>query len=78
MSTNDTAAKPLTPQAQMVLDYLKTGRTLTNLIAMTSLRVHALPRRIADLIEAGHEIVKERKTDHHGAPYVTYSLKPAE
>jgi hypothetical protein len=68
-------SKALTPQAQMVLDYLKSGRTLTNLIAMTSLRVYALPRRIADLIEAGHEIVKDRKKDHIGADYVSYSLK---
>jgi hypothetical protein len=78
MSTTEDAPAPLTPQAQLVLDYLKSGRTLTNLIAMTSLRVYALPRRISDLTKAGHEIIKQRKTDHLGATYVAYSLKPAE
>jgi len=67
----------LSPQAKLVLDYLKTGRTLTNIIAMTTLKVYALPRRIADLTEAGYNILKERKRDFQGAAYVAYSL-PAE
>ena len=67
----------LSPQAEMVLKYLQSGRTLTNLIAVTSLRVYALPRRIKDLAEAGYAILRDRKTDHQGAPYVSYSLAPA-
>lgn len=76
----------LSPQARLVLDYLKSGRTLTVQIALNSLRVHALPRRIKDIKEwfatlqpgdefHGHTIGHANKKDHWGARYVSYSLK---
>jgi hypothetical protein len=80
------SATTLAPQAQMVLDYLKTGRALSNIIALTTLKVAALPRRIADVAEYlaalpegdplhGYTIGKERKRDFQDAAYVAYSLK---
>ena len=37
-------------------------------------RVRSLTRRIADLREAGHDIVSECRKDHLGQRYTRYSL----
>jgi len=37
-------------------------------------RVRSLTRRIADLREAGHDIVSEWRKDHLGQRYTRYSL----
>lgn len=45
--------KPLSEQAQLVLDTLKSGRSLTNMVALTALGVGSLTSRIAELRKAG-------------------------
>ncbi len=68
----------MTPQQELLLDYLKEGRTLTNVIAATNLGVQSVSRRITELQDLGYEIEKTWKQDHFGKRYVTYSLKMDE
>lgn len=62
------------PQAMLVHDYLKSGRKLTNLAALTSLGIGSLSRRITELRVAGHTILDEWGADHWGRRYKRYFL----
>lgn len=64
----------LTKQQEIVLDYLKHGRTLTNLVAITALGVGSLSSRIAELRRMGHNIVDRRETDGFGREFKKYDL----
>jgi hypothetical protein len=46
----------LTPQQERVMDYLKTGSTLTNVVALAALKIGSLSKRIAELRRMGYPI----------------------
>lgn len=65
----------LTPQCRTILKHLKKGHTITQRSALIDFGIAALPRRIADLKEAGYDI--ESVMEHNkltGQRYVRYSL----
>ena len=66
--------RPLSPQQQLILDYLKEDRTLTSQIAMINLGIYSLSRRITELIRLGYPIQTGWGTDHFGRRYKTYQL----
>lgn len=73
MSTFNTPK--LSPQTSLVLDYLKTGRKLTNLVALTNLAVGSLSTRIAELRKAGFEINDTWGEDHFERRYKQYWME---
>ena len=64
----------LSPQCTLVLEYLQSGRALTNLIAITNLGVGSLSSRVAELRTLGYDIVGTPKTDFSGQSYTSYTL----
>ena len=72
--TERTPIADLSPQQALVAEYLLSGRTLTNVIALTSLGVQSVSRRVTELREHGYKIEKVWKEDHFGNRYVTYVL----
>ena len=62
-------------QTEILLKHLKTVGSISNLEAIHVHRIHALPRRIADLKEQGYEFITERRKDVTGKRYVRYFLK---
>lgn len=72
--TTTTPTRSLSQHCQLVLDYLKSGRTLTNQIALNSLGVGSLSRRVTDLKERGVKVKKAWAKDHFGNRYLKYSL----
>ena len=73
--TKKSNTKALSPQASQVLDHLRNAGSITGVEAAAVLKVRHLPRRIADLREAGFSILSERKHDTQGQRYVRYWLK---
>lgn len=65
----------LSTQNQLILDYLKAGRTLSNQIAIVNLGIGSLSKRIAELREMGHKIKSEWAEDHFKKRYVRYTLE---
>lgn len=65
----------LMPQARLVFDYLASGRSLTNLVAMANLGVANLTTRIAELRKRGVKIAGEWKRDHNDRRYKSYSME---
>lgn len=65
----------LSPQAQTVLEYLRLGRALSVMTAITVLKVNSLTKRISELRAAGYAVEDEWAKDHHGGRYKKYSLK---
>jgi hypothetical protein len=68
----------LSPQVRTVLAHLTKHKSLTQAEAGTVYRIRALPRRIADLKEAGYKIRSEHKQDATGQRYVRYFLEGYE
>lgn len=66
--------KPLCPQAVELLSYLKRYDAITPLKASEELGISHLPRRIKDLKEHGHVIVKTFEAGYHGKRYARYEL----
>lgn len=64
----------LTPQAKQVLEHLLAEGTLTGAEAATVYKIRHLPRRIADLREAGWPIARELRKDRAGQRYARYFL----
>lgn len=65
----------LTPQARKVLQHLRQHGSLTQRSALIDLGVMALPRRIADLKEAGFDVVSVReKNKITGQRFARYEL----
>lgn len=62
-------------QTQTLLKHLKKVGSISNLEAIHVHRIHALPRRISDLEEQGHEFIRERRKDVTGKRYVRYFYK---
>lgn len=65
----------LSPQVRTVLAHLTKHKSLTQAEAGTVYRIRALPRRIADLKEAGYKIRSEHRQDATGQRYVRYFLE---
>lgn len=65
----------LTPQCQRILRVLKAGHTITQRSALMDFGIMALPRRIADLKEAGYAITSTmQKSPLTGQRYAQYTL----
>ena len=61
-------------QNQKILDHLQKTGSISWVEANDLYRVRSLTRRIADLREAGHQIVSEWRRDLLGQKYTRYSL----
>ena len=61
-------------QTQKILEHLTKVGSISWVEANDLYRVRCLPRRIADLRQAGHDIVSEWRKDHLGQRYTRYSL----
>lgn len=64
-------------QLDRLLKHLLSGRSITPLHARQHYGIEALPRRIADLKEAGHKIKVAYRIDPTGKRYAEYSLRRA-
>lgn len=62
----------LSTQQQIVWDYLKAGRTLTNTVALTCLGVGSLSSRIAELRKLGFPITDSDGVDRFERRYKKY------
>ena len=69
-----TSPKKLKPQARLVLDFLKSGRGLSNLIALVDLGVGSLTSRIAELKDAGYDIIAASHKTPNGKRFNVYRL----
>jgi len=70
-----TVTPALAPQTALVLNHLRAHGSLTQRSALIDLGVAALPRRIADLKEAGYPINTTRmKNKITGQRFVRYAL----
>lgn len=61
-------------QNQKILNHLVDVGSISFLEAWTLYSVRSLPRRIADLREAGFEIISVMKKDNTGQRYARYRL----
>ena len=61
-------------QYQLVLNHLVDVGSITFVEANDLYRIRSLTRRIADLREAGFQIISEWKKDNLGQRYTRYSL----
>lgn len=66
----------LGPQDKLVYEYLSTGRTLTNQVAIGNLGVGSLSRRITTLRRAGLDVVTSWGKDHFERRYKKYRINP--
>ena len=64
---------PALTQNQRILDYLKSGKTLTPLVALKKFGCFRLSARIFNLREEGHAIITENVT-RKGKTFAEYSL----
>jgi hypothetical protein len=60
---------------KLILDYLKTGHTLTPLEALNKFQCFSLSQRVTDLRQAGHPIVTTMITLPSGKRVAQYRLK---
>lgn len=66
----------LSYQARAVLDYLKSGKGLSNLIALTVLGIGSLSSRVSELKRAGYAIVAtSSRNPANGKRFSVYRLK---
>lgn len=65
---------PLSPQCKTVLEHLQSEGSITGAEAATVHRIRHLPRRIADLKDAGWSIHTDLKEDVTGQRYARYVL----
>lgn len=67
--------KSLSPQARKVLDFLATGKGLSNLIAISTLGVGSLSSRISELTRRGYEFEKvSHEHPTNGKRFTVYKL----
>lgn len=64
------------PQLTLVIEYLKSGRGLSGLIAHTVLGVTSLTTRIAELRKMGLPIAGKWHKDHSGKRFMVYKFDP--
>jgi len=65
-------------QQRKVYEFLRTGRTLTRLIAMTELGIQMVTTPVYALRAKGLDIITTIKKDHSGRRYGSYSLQQGE
>ena len=70
--------RTMAPQSRIVLDYLKSGKGLSNFIALGTLGVGSLSSRISELKRLGYDILSESRVSPHGKRYAVYHLKKGE
>lgn len=68
----------MTPQVRTVLKHLVKEGSITPMVAAGIYKVRSLPRRIADLKEAGVKIETELRKDATGQRYAFYSMDSKE
>lgn len=61
-------------QREKVLDYLMTGKNITNDKAMSLFQIRRLSAIIHVIREDGWDVVKEWKTSFNGSRYASYTL----
>jgi hypothetical protein len=61
-------------QENLILDHLKSGRSITPLDALNLYKCFRLGGRIFDLRKQGHKIVREMVKTSGGATVASYSL----
>lgn len=62
----------LAPSARKVYDYLMTGRTLTQLVAIGNLGVGSVTKRVSELRALGLDVKSEWQRDHNDKRYKKY------
>lgn len=67
----------LNPQAQLILDLMYNKGSVTAVEASAVYRVRALPRRIADIKEAGYKVRRVLLKDETGQRYARYYIDAA-
>ena len=67
----------LSPQQKLVYDYLMTGRTLSTMIAITSLSIGDVRTRIAELRKLGIAIKDKWAKDFGEGKYKQYFIEDA-
>lgn len=65
----------LSTQCTILLDYLQSGKHVSNMIALVSLGIGSLSSRVAELRAAGYPVAGESKMDINGRRYNSYSLE---
>ena len=68
----------LSPQAQTVLEYLRSGRALSVMTAVTVLKVNSLTKRISELNRAGYKVRGEWAKDHFNGRYKKYTMEKSD
>lgn len=66
--------KSLSRQARIVLDFLVTGKGLSNIIAISTLGVGSLSSRISELTKRGYAIDKSSRKSPNGKRFTVYKL----
>lgn len=64
----------LTEQQGRIINYLKGGSTLTNMVALNGLGVGSLTSRIAELRKLGFPIIDRLDRDQFGRSFKKYDL----
>ncbi|WP_187971126.1 helix-turn-helix domain-containing protein [Aquibium microcysteis] len=76
MSTKNVIAAnrvhPSKTMKQLVLDHLKAGNDVSGIEAAALWRCRDLPKRISELRQDGHRIVREMRMDSTGQRYARY------
>jgi len=62
------------PMGELILSHLQSGHSITNMEAQALWRCRALPKRISELRQQGHNIKAEWRKDSTGQSYVRYTL----
>ena len=62
------------PQCTQLLDYLKTGESITVLDAMQHLQIYALSQRAGELRRAGWPVISELERTPSGKHIARYKL----
>jgi len=62
------------PMGELILSHLQSGKSITNMEAQALWRCRALPKRISELRQKGHNIKREWRKDSTGQSYVHYTL----
>lgn len=68
----------MAPQLRLVYDFLMSGRYLSGLIAMTTLRTQNLTTRIAELRKLGLQVEGEWASDFGDTRYKRYWVEVAD
>jgi len=64
----------MTPQAQQVLEHLRTTGHISNVEAHAVLKCRSVSRRITEIKAAGYPVESAYRKDSQGQRYVRYSL----